>query len=171
MISTWNRCRIDRNDQNGAKIGLSSQNHDKTHSQKRATRPTTTTTTTTTKSQFKHCNDRSTMIAAETEGRSSEGEGRVPHQSVEPYNEQQREAARVADDGDSIADGGSVSAPAGGPTGGNRGRSTGGGGGGNRRNPHADQAIMGAAEEGSFGVYDKAGELVKGFFIRFLLEW
>lgn len=51
-----------------------------------------------------------------------------------------------------------------------RGGGGGGGGGSRSRDPGADQAIMGTADEGNFEVYDKNGELVKGYFISFLLQ-
>jgi hypothetical protein len=45
-----------------------------------------------------------------------------------------------------------------------------GGGTRQQRDPTADQAVMGAAQEGSFEVLDETGERVRARFLQFLLE-
>ena len=39
------------------------------------------------------------------------------------------------------------------------------------RDPTADQAVMGAAEEDNFEIMDESGELVKSRFLEFLMEY
>lgn len=43
-------------------------------------------------------------------------------------------------------------------------------GGQRERDPTADEAVMGAAEQGGFEVLDETGERVKQRFLQFLME-
>ena len=45
-----------------------------------------------------------------------------------------------------------------------------GGGARQQRDPTADQAVMGAAQEGSFEILDETGERVRARFLQFLME-
>jgi hypothetical protein len=45
-----------------------------------------------------------------------------------------------------------------------------GGGARQQRDPTADQAVMGAAQEGSFEILDETAEHVRARFLQFLLE-